>query len=542
MMSHRPSCSLPLPEWPWILQAALLPIFLLLIYGPLSALLIDTLGFIITEPDRALEILFLSSRRIGLLLQSIGLSAAVAGTVIAGGICAGSLIWQWRTGIGRYIFWAALLLIPLPLTVHALTWSTLLASAGILPGLLAPQQSVHPWLISWIVESIAFLPLGICLSTLAFELVDPDRIEAARVLCPDPRVFSRIVLPLASPLLFAGAGFLFVFCLIDYTIPSIYAANVYPFEIFAEFSTSYLPAAAFLLALPLLVVTVALVLLSQRPLKSVIQDSMWTRREWQPEFLLPGWFVAAQRAALGIFFLQAVLVIAVLVVLAGTSADLATTLLLAGPDSLTTVAVCLGATALSLPIALALASRLVEKKRISNAWWIAATIPLAIPPPLIGISMIGFWNTPGDISLFGTLAMPVFAVMFRFLPLAALIIAAQLRAVNPLLLDAASIFGRSRVTNFLTVYLPLILPGICIAAAGVFAFAIGELGATLLVIPPGHSTLTIRLYNYLHYGSSGSVAALGLMMTGIFLAIVSTGFLLVRRGLRTSRIHGDKPA
>lgn len=69
MMSHRPSCSLPLPEWPWILQAALLLIFLLLIYGPLSALLIDTLGFIITDPDRALEILFLSSRRIGLLLQ-----------------------------------------------------------------------------------------------------------------------------------------------------------------------------------------------------------------------------------------------------------------------------------------------------------------------------------------------------------------------------------------------------------------------------------------------------------------------------------------
>jgi len=529
MMRPRTTSFFYLPSWPRLLQWALLLVFLLLIYGPLSSLLIDTLGFIITDPDRALAILSLSSRRLGLLLQSIGLSAAVTGTVMALGICAGSLIWQWRTGAGKYIFWAVLFLIPLPLIVHALAWSTLLSSTGLLPGLIASQHSIQPWLLSWIVESMAFLPLGICLSTIAFELVDPDRIQAARVLCPDSRVFSKIVLPLASPLLLAAAGFLCIFCLIDYTVPAIYAANVYPFEIFAEFSTSYLPAVAVLLALPLLLVTIALVLLSQRPLRSVIQDSMWMRREWMPEFSWPKWFMAAQRVALGIFFLQTGLVIAVLLALAGTSANLAGTLSLAGEDAVTTVAICLVATALTIPIALALATRLVKKGTVASLWWIVAIIPLAIPPPLIGISLIVFWNTPGTISLYETLAMPVFAVLFRFLPLAALIIAAQLRSLDPLLLDAASIFGSGHARIFFSVYLPLILPGIGIAAAFVFAFAIGELGATLLVIPPGYSTLTIRLYNYLHYGSSGSVAALGLLMTAIFLSIVLTGFIIARR-------------
>ncbi len=518
-----------IPHWASVLRWALLLFFLILVYGPISALLLDTVSFISADPARAFDVLSLSSRRFGLLLQTTALSAAVTGTVMLLGIFAGSLIWQWRTGAGRYLFRAALLLIPLPLTVHALAWSTLLSTTGLLQGIIAGQHSVQPWLLSWIVESMAFLPLGICISTIAFELVDPDRIQAGRLLCPDLRVFSRIVLPLASPLLLAGAGFLCVFCLIDYTIPSIYAANVYPFEIFAEFSTSYLPAIAVLLAVPLLLVTIVLVLLSQRPLRSVIQNSMWTRRDWKPEFAWPAWFRVAQRVALGIFLFQTGLVIVVLLVLAGASPDLAGTLSLAREDAVTTVLICLGATLISIPVALTLATRLVQKGSYASLWWILAVIPLAIPPPLIGIGMIVFWNTPGAVPLYGTLAMPVFAVIIRFLPLAALIIAAQLRSVDPLLLDAASIFGQSRTGNFFSVHLPLILPGVCIAAAFVFAFGIGELGATLLVIPPGFPTLTIRLYNYLHYGSSESVAALGLLMTIIFLAIVLTGFILVRR-------------
>jgi len=298
-----------------------------------------------------------------------------------------------------------------------------------------------------------------------------------------------------------------------------------------------------LLALPLLLVTLVLVLVSQRPLRSVIEDSMWTRREWKPEFSWPMWFKVAQRVALGIFLLQTGLVIVTLLSLAGASSDLAGTLSLARDDAVTTVLICLGATAVSIPVALALATRLVKKGTAARFWWVLAVIPLAIPPPLIGIGMIVFWNTPDVVSLYGTLAMPVFAVIIRFLPLAALIIAAQLRSVDPLLLDAASVFGRSRIRNFFSVYLPLILSGVSIAAAFVFAFGIGELGATLLVIPPGYSTLTIRLYNYLHYGSSESVATLGLLMTVIFLIIVLTGFILIqRRKIVHSPERGDDPA
>jgi len=72
----------------------------------------------------------------------------------------------------------------------------------------------------------------------------------------------------------------------------------------------------------------------------------------------------------------------------------------------------------------------------------------------------------------------------------------------------------------LEIELPLLLPGIGAGAAVVFLLGLGELGATLLVVPPGSGTLALRIYNYLHYGASDSVAALALCLIGLSSAAV----------------------
>jgi iron(III) transport system permease protein len=58
----------------------------------------------------------------------------------------------------------------------------------------------------------------------------------------------------------------------------------------------------------------------------------------------------------------------------------------------------------------------------------------------------------------------------------------------------------------------MLLPGLLAAGGIAFALTTGELGATLLVAPPGQATLTMRIYNFLHYGATGTVAGLCLMM------------------------------
>ncbi|GBD95918.1 molybdenum transport system permease protein ModB [bacterium BMS3Abin06] len=64
----------------------------------------------------------------------------------------------------------------------------------------------------------------------------------------------------------------------------------------------------------------------------------------------------------------------------------------------------------------------------------------------------------------------------------------------------------------------------------VFILSIGEIGTTLLVIPPGRETVPIKIYNLMHYGADQMVAALCLILIAIILAF-SGLFLIVHKSL-----------
>jgi len=165
----------------------------------------------------------------------------------------------------------------------------------------------------------------------------------------------------------------------------------------------------------------------------------------------------------------------------------------------------------SLPVALALGPFLARRRR--TAWgWLLVAAPAVVPAPLVAVGLITLWNRPGLDAVYTSSAMPILAAVVRFAPLAAGIVAAQWRRLDPALLDVARVLAPRPRQVVVQVLLPLLAPG-CLAAMGVvFVLTLGELGATLLVAPPGRSTLTLRIYNYLHYGAAGDVAGLCLVM------------------------------
>jgi iron(III) transport system permease protein len=61
------------------------------------------------------------------------------------------------------------------------------------------------------------------------------------------------------------------------------------------------------------------------------------------------------------------------------------------------------------------------------------------------------------------------------------------------------------------------MPSLIAAFSAVFALSATELGAAVLLAPPGKNTLTMKIYNYLHYGASETVAVLCLIMLVITL-------------------------
>ena len=176
------------------------------------------------------------------------------------------------------------------------------------------------------------------------------------------------------------------------------------------------------------------------------------------------------------------------------------------------VSLAAGAAALSLPLSLPAARFLAGG---SPRLWVAVLAPLAVPAPLVGAGLVSLWNRPQTGALYTSALMPLLAALARFLPLAAMVMAAFLRRADPLLTDAARVFGRNRLRALVRAWIPLFAPALLASAGIVFSLTLGEIGATLVVAPPGRATLSMKIFNYLHYGASGMVASLCLVSAAV---------------------------
>jgi iron(III) transport system permease protein len=486
--------------------------FILIVLGPLFALLLNLGESLLTGNPDWLALTLPQGRRLTLFLRSISLASGVAVGGLILGILAGMLMWRWRKGPLSILRWFLLVLVPVPPYIHALGWSAffvklnaLLSSAGL------PQITFRGWIASWWVQLMALAPIAIGLALIGFESIDSELIDAARISRKDFTAFKRVILPLAAPALLGGGAFLFLLSLVDYSVPSLFQVTTYPLEIFAEFSASNEPGRALLLSIPVLIIAMGAIALSQAALRNAALRPPWKSRTWENPPDWPTWLRSLQRFAVFLLVAQIMVPLISQLLLVGSFSNLVSTTEAARDEISSTMWIAALAALISTPIALPIAQRLVQKGR--SLWWIVTTLPLAIPSPLIGIGLIMIWNRPATQAIYSSTVMPILAAIARFAPLAVLILFTQMRRTDPALLDAARILQKNDLHSWLRVRLPLLIPGLLGTAGIIFVLSAGELGATLLVVPPGGATLTMRIYSFLHYGASDTVAGLGLVMT-----------------------------
>ena len=163
------------------------------------------------------------------------------------------------------------------------------------------------------------------------------------------------------------------------------------------------------------------------------------------------------------------------------------------------------ATLVSLPIgvlvAYALARWRFPGREVLN---VVVHLPLIMPPVVTGYLLLLTFGTRGPVGGFLDSALGVtFAFRWTGAALAAGVMAfpfmvravrLSIEAVDPKLEQAAATLGASRLWVFLTVTLPLILPGIIAGTVLTFAKGMGEFGATITFVSniPGQ-TQTIPL-------------------------------------------------
>lgn len=208
-----------------------------------------------------------------------------------------------------------------------------------------------------------------------------------------------------------------------------------------------------------------------------------------------------------------------------------------GPEEWQAVAlslrVALWATACSLPpgifVAYALARWRFPGREVVNG---LVHLPLILPPVVTGYLLLLTFGTRAPVGAFLQDIGITFAFRWTGAALAAGIMAFPLmvrairlsiEAVDPKLEQAAATMGASAPWVFLTVTLPMILPGVLAGAILAFAKAMGEFGATITFVSniPGQTrTVPSAIYAFLQV-PGGEAAALRLVVVSVAVAMAA---------------------
>jgi molybdate transport system permease protein len=213
--------------------------------------------------------------------------------------------------------------------------------------------------------------------------------------------------------------------------------------------------------------------------------------------------------------------------------------------------IALVATAVALPFGIAVAWLLARKKFPGKALLDAVVhLPLILPPVVTGYLLLIWFGQKGVIGAF--LAKIGIVFSFRWtgaalacgvmgFPLLVRAVRLSFEAVDRRLEEAAATLGADRAWMFVTVALPLALPGVIAGAVLCFAKALGEFGATITFVSniPGETrTISAAIYTYTQVPGADA-AAFRLVVVSVVIsiaALVVAEWFSRRAG---ARFHGE---
>jgi molybdate transport system permease protein len=214
--------------------------------------------------------------------------------------------------------------------------------------------------------------------------------------------------------------------------------------------------------------------------------------------------------------------------------------------------IAFAATLCSLPFAIAIAWLMARR----NFWGKGLAdslihLPLVLPPVVTGYLLLIAFGRKGTVGMF---LENTFGIVFAFrwtgaalacavmsFPLLVRPLRLSFESIDRRLEEAASTLGANRLWVFLSVTLPLALPGLIAGMLLGFAKALGEFGATITFVSniPGETqTISAAIYT-LTQVPNGDEAALRLVVVSIVIAMVAlvASEWLSRRAGR--RFHGE---
>lgn len=155
---------------------------------------------------------------------------------------------------------------------------------------------------------------------------------------------------------------------------------------------------------------------------------------------------------------------------------------------------------------------------------IAMMLPWALPGTVVAINLITAFSDPSPFAagqvLVGTFAIVPLAYFVRFNPLVFRSSTAAWAQMDPNIEDAARSLGATWWYTFRKVVLPLVSRGIMAGALLAFVDGVGEFVASVLIYTPRWIPLSIEINNQNYQGNIGTGAVYGMIQVALVLVVL----------------------
>ena len=417
-------------------------------------------------------------------------------------------------GRGTGVVFAGLVLLPLvtPPEVAACLWRYALTDVAALFTGNAAVAGTHAFgffAAAWTLAATAWPLIALAVALAMRAAGNRLEMELAN-LAPPGTVFRRATLPGLAPALVAGAGVVFLLALSDYAVPLAWDVPSQNRAVFARLAAFFEPREVLTLALPLVIVALAV----------CVAGLVWV---WRRPYALDLTRATTRPGKGGVCAWLAALVLTVTVgapvwamfrgldLSAVAFRDLRVG---ASPFLWGAILAALGASGATVAgVGLALLVRRAPK-------WVAAVVEgaallaLFVPAAVLCLVFSGLLRS-GEwlLALYNSLGVFALAYGVRFLYIPFKIV----RLASAFEGQAHDRVGRLLGLPILTrlrLRLGGVLPALSLAWLIVFAFVLGELEIATFLAQPGRQPLSVFLDNLLHYGRSTTVAVWFLLVLG----------------------------
>lgn len=149
-----------------------------------------------------------------------------------------------------------------------------------------------------------------------------------------------------------------------------------------------------------------------------------------------------------------------------------------------------------------------------------------VPSTVLGIALIRYYNLPLLNFIYGTSLILLIIYVGKFGFITSRIIGNNIKQIPVSLGEAASVIGIPSKRIFLKILLPLMIPSLFTAFVLSFILCLGELGATVMVYPPGMELMPVKTFTISANAPQALTSSMTLINMGLTMLLILLFFII----------------